>query len=191
MALHKDLSGTDLHEPKGASSASANTVYVANGAGSGAWSIISPASIGWSLLSVYNSADQTIAISETTANWTSTSSVVGSSLEIVSGNTTRIRALRAGTMLCTFTMAITSAAAPNCCIRIKKNGSTYIAGAVVNIVNPPASASNSITVTTTIPVALNDYIELVGQSSTGPSAWKAVSGAVASSPSTVATVVLF
>lgn len=37
MALHKDLTGTDLHEPKGASSASAGQVYVANGSGSGAW----------------------------------------------------------------------------------------------------------------------------------------------------------
>lgn len=37
MALHKDLTGTDLHEPKGVSGAAANTVYVADGSGSGAW----------------------------------------------------------------------------------------------------------------------------------------------------------
>ena len=35
---HKDLSGSDLHEPKGVASASNKTVYVANGSGSGAWS---------------------------------------------------------------------------------------------------------------------------------------------------------
>ncbi len=37
MATHASLTGSNLHEPKGAASASANTVYVANGAGSGAW----------------------------------------------------------------------------------------------------------------------------------------------------------
>lgn len=37
MAHHKDLTGADLHEPKGAASASAGEVYVADGAGSGDW----------------------------------------------------------------------------------------------------------------------------------------------------------
>lgn len=37
MVAHKDLTGADLHEPKGASSASVNTTYFSNGAGSGAW----------------------------------------------------------------------------------------------------------------------------------------------------------
>lgn len=40
MALHKDLTGADLHEPKGASSASANTVLKANGLG--ATSFVNP-----------------------------------------------------------------------------------------------------------------------------------------------------
>lgn len=35
MALHKNLTGSDLHEPKGQATAAANTVYVADGAGSG------------------------------------------------------------------------------------------------------------------------------------------------------------
>lgn len=37
MALHKDLTGTDLHESKGAASATAGQVYIANGLGSGVW----------------------------------------------------------------------------------------------------------------------------------------------------------
>jgi hypothetical protein len=37
MALHKDLTGADLHEPKGTAAAAANNVYVADGAGSGTW----------------------------------------------------------------------------------------------------------------------------------------------------------
>ena len=35
--LHSALTTTELHEPKGAASATANQVYVADGAGSGAW----------------------------------------------------------------------------------------------------------------------------------------------------------
>lgn len=37
MALHKDLTGADLHEPKGVAAASSGQVYVANGSGSGVW----------------------------------------------------------------------------------------------------------------------------------------------------------
>lgn len=41
MPLHKDLTGADLHEPKGVSTASSGTVYVANGSGSGSWGNLS------------------------------------------------------------------------------------------------------------------------------------------------------
>ena len=38
MAIeHKDLTGTQLHEPKGASTAALNTAYISDGLGSGAW----------------------------------------------------------------------------------------------------------------------------------------------------------
>ncbi len=37
MALHKDLTGAELHEPKGAATAASGSVYIANGSGSGAW----------------------------------------------------------------------------------------------------------------------------------------------------------
>lgn len=36
---HKNLTGTDLHEPKGCAAAAAGKVYVADGAGSGAWTV--------------------------------------------------------------------------------------------------------------------------------------------------------
>lgn len=44
--LHSSLTGSELHEPKGADTASANTVYFADGSGSGSWSSISK-STGW------------------------------------------------------------------------------------------------------------------------------------------------
>lgn len=37
MPKHADLTGAELHEPKGVDAASASTVYLANGAGSGSW----------------------------------------------------------------------------------------------------------------------------------------------------------
>jgi len=42
---HANLPNAELHEPKGVSAASANTVYVANGAGSGTWQKISTSEI--------------------------------------------------------------------------------------------------------------------------------------------------
>lgn len=40
MAEHVDLTDPELHEPKGVAAASADTVYVADGAGSGTWESI-------------------------------------------------------------------------------------------------------------------------------------------------------
>ncbi len=42
---HATLTGSDLHEPKGAASATADSVYVADGAGSGTWEKITADSI--------------------------------------------------------------------------------------------------------------------------------------------------
>lgn len=52
MPLHSILTGADLHEPKGADSASQNTVYIADGNGSGTWSLFSTASLGSSFKNV-------------------------------------------------------------------------------------------------------------------------------------------
>lgn len=51
MTSHKILTDPELHEPKGVSSASANTVYVSNGSGSGVWTTTSSLGTqyqGWS-----------------------------------------------------------------------------------------------------------------------------------------------
>lgn len=40
MALHQNLTGADLHEPKGAATATINKVYVSDGSGSGAWTAL-------------------------------------------------------------------------------------------------------------------------------------------------------
>lgn len=45
MVAHATLTGANLHEPKGADTASADTVYISDGAGSGAWQKITELSL--------------------------------------------------------------------------------------------------------------------------------------------------
>lgn len=45
MALHSELTGADLHEPKGAETANVGEVYVADGAGSGSWQKVDTTSV--------------------------------------------------------------------------------------------------------------------------------------------------
>lgn len=47
---HNVITDPDIHEPKGAASALANTVYVANGAGSGSWDAINYPVVGENVL---------------------------------------------------------------------------------------------------------------------------------------------
>ena len=48
MAIeHVTITDPNIHEPKGASTATANTVYIADGAGSGAWGALTPSSLEW------------------------------------------------------------------------------------------------------------------------------------------------
>jgi hypothetical protein len=42
---HRDIPDAQLHEPKGVVSASANTLYLANGSGSGTWSKVNPVAL--------------------------------------------------------------------------------------------------------------------------------------------------
>ena len=49
---HNAMTGSDLHEPKGVGAASANTLYVANGSGSGTWQKVSTTELGTSIKSV-------------------------------------------------------------------------------------------------------------------------------------------
>lgn len=71
MPLHKDLTGADLHEPKGAASAAANTVYISNGSGSGTWTKVGPSVLNTSVIA-YNR----IALTGVLADISSASSVL-------------------------------------------------------------------------------------------------------------------
>lgn len=45
MPVHSSMTGADLHESKGVDTASANTVYSADGSGSGSWVKITPSQV--------------------------------------------------------------------------------------------------------------------------------------------------
>lgn len=46
MGFHDELTGADLHEPKGADSASQFTIYTSDGNGSGDWTLLSTDNLG-------------------------------------------------------------------------------------------------------------------------------------------------
>jgi len=57
MPLHKNLTGTELHEPKGADSATSGTFYKANGAGSGSWSALTGTDVALADAGTYFTTD--------------------------------------------------------------------------------------------------------------------------------------
>ena len=62
MAAHSTLPDAQLHEPKGVAGAATQTVYVANGAGSGVWTTLTSILLGvWPIGSVRLSYETTAA----------------------------------------------------------------------------------------------------------------------------------
>ena len=62
--LHSTLTGSDSHEPKGAVTAAVSSVYVADGAGSGAWTVQEPKGI-----STASSGDIYVADGASSGDW--------------------------------------------------------------------------------------------------------------------------
>lgn len=54
---HVSITDPQIHEPKGASTASSGTVYIANGTGSGAWQVVPVASLNWAAIQAEINAD--------------------------------------------------------------------------------------------------------------------------------------
>lgn len=64
MPTHASLTGANLHEPKGAASASLDTVYVADGSGSGSWVKIDTANLDTSALFNTNKIFFTVVLTD-------------------------------------------------------------------------------------------------------------------------------
>ena len=64
MALHKDLSGANLHECKGTDTASANTVRIADGAGSASWTKVTASAMDTATVKNVNKFIMTVKVTD-------------------------------------------------------------------------------------------------------------------------------
>ena len=61
---HENLTGSDLHEPKGVAAAAVNKVYVANGSGSGTWQQVAAAQLNTSSIKNTNLVPLTLTLND-------------------------------------------------------------------------------------------------------------------------------
>lgn len=128
MALHKDLTGADLHEPKGASTASANTILKADGLG--ATSFVSPLTLTNIQYSSVITAQNSSSISPTTLDVPITAGFdAGASNSDISINSSGvITILTSGLYTCTFNFGFGRTTASGVAIlvaRLLKNGAQF------------------------------------------------------------------
>lgn len=139
MTQHSALTGADLHEPKGAASATRGQVYVANGAGSGAWKDIgalttrlddvsAPSSVY--LVIPYDCAITKISTCLQTA--------------ITGANSTLTVYNHAGSSMGTITVAYSGSAAGDVDTLSPVSNNTFTAGQVIRIATDGASSTTSV-----------------------------------------------
>lgn len=68
MVAHVDLTGADLHEPKGVASAASGHVYVADGSSSGTWQTIGTSSINTSSIKNVNKYKYAVRLDDISTN---------------------------------------------------------------------------------------------------------------------------
>lgn len=142
---HSTLTGSDLHECKGAGSAAANTVRVADGSGSGTWQKITASSIDSTIKNI-NKGVVTGFISDTSVATASQNSVYivlpyactvtkvhCVSMAAVNGDTVLTVANNAGTSMGTITIASAGAAAGDVDTLTPASNNTFTAGQKISI----------------------------------------------------------
>lgn len=153
---HKDLTGAELHEPKGVDSASGGTVYVADGSGSGLWRTLSMGDLDISVIQRVRTtnlaANNTL---ERVVDMTTTSVTLGSEITVSGANPSRLVFGRAGLALI-YARVVYGDQAGNRLAYLYKNG-TKIANSHFCV----DGKSDSILVP--VAVAANDYIEVVAE----------------------------
>lgn len=164
---HNLITGSDLHEPKGVAAAANKTVYVADGSGSGAWTLHN------SLANVYiafDAASPTYTQANTTSDvildptWVSG---VVSGFTVQTSPNARLRYDGTDTKNATITLAMAcnqaSGSNKNVEFALFKNG-TEIAGSR-SIRTTTTSDWGNITVIGSTTIATNDYIEIKSKTS--------------------------
>lgn len=111
MPAHSSLTGSDLHECKGANSATANTVRVSDGSGSGTWQKLTSDSINTSSIKNINKESFIIVLKS-----------------ISDPSATVYIPLDISKTLASVKVIVNSTDAGNFTVAIKKNGSTVSSG---------------------------------------------------------------
>jgi hypothetical protein len=151
MTAHSALTGTDLHEPKGIASASVNTGYFADGAGSGTWQKVTASNIDTTSIKNINQRYYTLTIPDIcTADRILFPVPESSSLTSVRG---------------VISAAITVA---NCGLTLTKNGGTTLGTGTV-LFTGSAKGDTYVMTPSANSLVANDYIEIVTDGAgTGP-----------------------
>jgi len=113
--VHSSLTGSDLHECKGADSAAVDTVRVSNGSGSGTWKKIPAASIDATSVKNINKQSFVFVMETPTAP-----------------NATIYLPIEQSKTLDSIKITINNTVAGNLTATIKKNGSTVTSGAIAS-----------------------------------------------------------
>lgn len=153
MVAHASLTGADLHEPKGAASASANTVYVADGAGSGTWQKVSDDAldatqvfninrdfITCTLLDVSTASSVLIPISRS-CTLSKVTSVIGAAITVADSTVTVTK--KGGFTTGTLTISYTGSAKGDIDTLTPVSNNTYVAGDWIEIATDGASTTTA------------------------------------------------
>jgi len=153
MPTHASLTGADLHEPKGAAAASANTVYTANGSGSGTWQKVKDSSIDTSTIFNINHDFITVSLADVSApsailipisrscTLSKVTSVIGGAITVADSTITVLK--KGGLTTGTLTISYTGSAEGDIDTLTPVSNNTYVAGDWIKISTDGASSTTA------------------------------------------------
>ena len=134
---HSGLTAANLHEPKGAASAAANTVYKATGGGSGAWSAIN------GVLTVemndVSAAETVYLVIPRACTVTKVSSVILNAITVADATVTISN--HAGSSMGTITVAFSGSAAGDIDTLTPSSNNTFTAGQRIKLTSDGGSTT--------------------------------------------------
>lgn len=151
MVAHADLTGANLHEPKGADSASVDTVYIADGLGSGTWQKVEADQIDQTSVLNVNKFSLTVYFPDigtsgsiyvplgVDCKLTKVTSVINGA--IATTNTVLTVANYAGTTIGTITIAFSGSAAGDIDTLNAASNNTFLANTFLKITSDGATSS--------------------------------------------------
>ena len=143
MPSHASLTGADLHEPKGAAAATANKVYVSDGAASGSWKSGAVGAVTGSLVDVSSgSADGlTYIVLPYACTVTKVSTVLHNA--ITAADNTLTVTNHAGSSMGTITVAFSGSAAGDIDTLTPSSNNTFTAGQRIKITSDGVGSTAS------------------------------------------------